>query len=182
VRRVAVCLAAGVLGLASMASPALASGPDPGAWVYNATNHHFYAQVDNVTWADAEALGVKLGGHLVTVDDQAEQDWLMATFPQDWLWIGLNDQAREGRWVWSSGTRVRYVNWSEGEPDNWKGFDPLGEHAATLTSPGVPQWSDISGRWLGSGIVEAGRSIPTARTATSRSGSWRRARTSQWSR
>ena len=161
----AVLFALATIGVA----PVAASGPPNDAWVYNATTKHFYVQVDGVTWADAEALGVRLGGHLVTVDNQAEQDWLMATFQQDWLWIGLNDVGHTGRWVWSSGTRVTYQNWGDGEPDNWKGYDPLGEHAATLTYPGTPQWADISGRWLGSGIIEvpgkprslAGNTLPS---------------------
>ncbi len=153
-RQLLVALFLSAIGLATGASPSFASGPDRGAWVYNPVTHHYYAQVDGVTWADAEALGVKLGGHLVTVNDQAEQEWLVATFPQDWLWIGLNDRGREGRWEWSSGARLSYVNWGPGEPDDWKGYDPLGEDAATLTYPGVAAWADISGRWFGSGIIE----------------------------
>ena len=69
------------------------------------------------TWTDAEAEAVSKGGHLVTVNDAAEQAFLVNTFlTGDFahrpLWIGLTDQAREGKFVWSSGARVRYTNWN----------------------------------------------------------------------
>jgi hypothetical protein len=141
-----------------LAFGALAVGPGkvaaaPSDWIYNATTHHYYAEVEGVTWADAEALGVRLGGHLVTIDSAAENDWLLATFPRPWLWIGMNDRAQEGTWVWSSGRKVDFTNWRDGEPDDWAGFDPLGEDAGVL-SGNEPVWSDISEHWLGAGILE----------------------------
>ena len=33
-------------------------------------------------------------------------------------WIGLNDQFREGRYTWTDGTTVDFMNWDAGEPNN----------------------------------------------------------------
>lgn len=152
--RIGVVFVALILAFATVGSvPASASAADVGPWIYNPATHHTYAQVGGVTWADAEAYGVRVGGHLVTVDNEEEQLWLTETFPDGWQWIGLNDRAREGVWVWSSGKRVTYTAWQENEPDDWKGFDPLGEDAAVLNSDS-PGWITISERWLGIGIVE----------------------------
>ena len=125
-------------------------------WQYNATTRHTYGLTGEMTWVDAEALAVRFGGHLVTINDQAEQDWLLARFPDPYAWIGMNDRAREGTWVWSSGTRVKFTAWQDTQPDDWKGYDPLGEDAAVLSFPDdqPPGWVSISGRWHGRGIVE----------------------------
>ena len=153
-RRVAVFAVAFIVAATTtIAVPGKASAAGPPTWFYNEQTKHSYALVDGVTWADAEAYGVKYGGHLATIDDPAEQDWLTATFPGEWHWIGLNDRAQEGKWVWSSGKRVTYTDWQPGQPDAWKGWDPLGEDAAVLNGP-TPGWVDISERWLLAGIIE----------------------------
>jgi hypothetical protein len=36
-------------------------------------------------------------------------------------WIGANDLASEGTWVWSDGTPWDYSNWLPGEPNGWTG-------------------------------------------------------------
>ncbi len=154
-RRILTSSAALVLALSTFAvAPASAAGVSD--WHYNATTHHTYGLTGEMTWVDAEALAVRLGGHLVTINDQAEQDWLMTQFPDPYKWIGMNDRDAEGSWVWSSHTRVTFTAWQETQPDDWKGFDPLGEDAAVLSFPaGDPYgWVSISGRWLNQGIVE----------------------------
>lgn len=152
-----LAVAAALLGAATIVAPGVVLASGPGDWRYNPETRHSYALVENVTWADGEALAVRLGGHLATVDNQAEHDWLTATFPGPWIWIGLNDRAREGTYVWSSGARVRFAAWQGVDPDDWKGFDPLGEDAVVLNGE-APGWHTISERFLLSGIVEvAGR-------------------------
>ena len=38
-------------------------------------------------------------------------------------WVGGNDIAREGRWVWSDLMKFGYKNWRRGEPNNKGGED-----------------------------------------------------------
>lgn len=153
-RRSLVASAALVLALSIIpAAPASAAGVTD--WHYNATTRHTYGLTGEMPWVDAEALAVRFGGHLVTINNQAEQDWLRATFPDPYQWVGINDRAREGTWVWSSGTRVTFTAWQDTQPDDWKGFDPLGEDAAVLFFPDQPPgWVSISGRWFSRGIIE----------------------------
>ena len=71
------------------------------------------------TWADAEAEAVGLGGHLVTIQNQAKNDRLLATVGgSDIFWIGLNKNPLTDQWEWSSGESVTYTNWASGEPNN----------------------------------------------------------------
>jgi len=43
-------------------------------------NGHTYHLLELATWSDSEAEAVALGGHLATINDQAEQDWIWNTF------------------------------------------------------------------------------------------------------
>ena len=38
-------------------------------------------------------------------------------------WIGLNDRAREGTFVWSDGSSTTFMNFSPGEPNSFRGTD-----------------------------------------------------------
>ncbi len=73
------------------------------------------------TFVEAEADCVVQGGHLISVHDDALQDWLVATAfgiaGSDW-WIGLNDLDNEGAFEWTDGTPVDYGHWNAGEPNN----------------------------------------------------------------
>lgn len=104
---------------------ACAAAPAQGAytWHVNPANGHSYALTPPMTWSQAEAEAVVLGGHLATVRNAAEHSWLVQTFgvgsPEDTrIWFGLTDEAVEGTWVWSSGEALSYTNWGLWEPDN----------------------------------------------------------------
>lgn len=90
----------------------------------NPTNGHTYIKLSPSTWPEADARSIELGGHLVTINDSAEQEWVFETFSADsqfGLWIGLNDRNQEGQFVWSSGQPVTYTNWGSEQPDNFNG-------------------------------------------------------------
>lgn len=94
--------------------------------IVNPTNGHSYQLLASSSWTQSEAQAVALGGHLVTINDEAEQDWVYATFSafggiSRSLWIGLNDIASEGTFVWASGEPVTYTRWSPGEPNGAQG-------------------------------------------------------------
>jgi formylglycine-generating enzyme required for sulfatase activity len=95
--------------------PTVLAGP-----ILNPGNGHRYYLLDSNNWSAAEAEAVALGGHLATINDLAEQQWLLANLgaPGRALWIGLTDQAVQGQFRWSSGEAVTYLNWAPGEPNN----------------------------------------------------------------
>lgn len=78
--------------------------------VFNPTTGHYYETVYGHTWEETEAAAVVLGGHLVTINDGAEQQWLVTNFLGMFI-IGFNDIQSEGTWVWSSGEAATYTNW-----------------------------------------------------------------------
>ncbi len=147
-------------------------------WVNNPTNGHWYrltegeyfgihdesVNVLSPDWFDAEAEAQSYNpeGHLVTINDQAENDWLVTTFGSGTcFWIGFTDHSAystEGSWVWVSGEDVTFINWDSIQPDNYL----QGEDCAHLIHFGSPDWNDLGndnshGAGVGSpyrGIVE----------------------------
>lgn len=100
------------------ANAAVVTGP-----IVNPANNHSYYLLAQSSWQDAETEAVSLSGHLATINDAAEQSWVFNTFgyfggTDHSLWIGLNDAAVEGNFVWTSGEPLTYTNWISGQPDN----------------------------------------------------------------
>lgn len=89
----------------------------------NPINGHSYYLLSQNTWSNAEAEAVSLGGHLATIRNAGEQEWVFSTFGTcgGALWIGLTDRDRVFAFTWTSGEPVRYTNWSDTEPDNGTG-------------------------------------------------------------
>ena len=108
-----------------------------------------YVAVAGTTWTASEALAVALGGHLVSIGDQAEQDFVYANFGNlggvdRRIWIGFNDQAVEGSFAWSDGTPAKFTNWNGGEPNNSGGVE---DYAEMLGSSG--RWNDLNNAGAG---------------------------------
>ncbi|MFY0598936.1 MAG: HYR domain-containing protein [Cyclobacteriaceae bacterium] len=77
---------------------------------------YFVSTVPNF-WTEAEALAQSLGGHLVAINDQAENDFV-SSLTTSTFWIGLNDIDNEGTFVWSNGDPFTYNAWGVNEPNN----------------------------------------------------------------
>jgi hypothetical protein len=87
----------------------------------NPANGHTYYMGSAGTWDEGEAFAVSLGGHLVTVNDAAENAWITTTFlnthPSANPYMGLVDPDQNDVWTWLSGESVTYLNWAPGEPN-----------------------------------------------------------------
>lgn len=100
--------------------------PDPaelGPRVVNPLNHHQYVLLGPGTWRDSEQKAVAMGGHLATIRNAQEENWIFQTFGsyggiQRLLWIGLTDREKKFHFTWSSGESVSYTCWAPGEPNN----------------------------------------------------------------
>jgi hypothetical protein len=133
-------------------------GPLPGVAKYaglrggvtDPANGHTYYLVGGGDWNQIESWAVGLfGGHLVTINDAAEQAWLEGVFGTDTLyWIGMNDVHTEGIWEWVSGQGVTYTNWAPGEPNNYLGIE---DHAVMNWGSGY--WNDVA---IGSPFITVG--------------------------
>ena len=83
-----------------------------GQWVLNPANNHSYKRVYCESWEDAQAKATAEDAHLVSINDAAEQQWLVKIFGTAPCWIGLTDTVKEGEWNWTSGEPLTYFNWA----------------------------------------------------------------------
>jgi Lectin C-type domain len=134
--------------------------------VTNPANGHTYQLLPSSSWTVAEAAAVALGGHLATVRSQAEQDFLNQNFHNYQgtdidLWIGFNDAAVEGTFVWVSGETPGYTDWDLGEPNNSGGNE---DYAIMRKNNPAAFWNDVPDDPIGfhagpHGLVETGGAI-----------------------
>lgn len=113
--------------------------------VTNPANEHEYYLLEPATWTDSEAAAVTLGGHLVTVNDAAEENWIFNTFAffgglNRSLWIGLSDADSEGTFTWVNGEPATFTQWSAGEPNAGPGENYVHIYAPEDLNPNF--WND----------------------------------------
>ncbi|XP_072174986.1 echinoidin-like [Diadema setosum] len=87
-------------------------------------------------------------GHLVSIHSQAEMDFLIALFEsvrnkrvtgRQMVWIGLNDLATEGTFVWSDGSDVDYTPWHTDQPNDYGNAQDCVEFGVEYTY----KWNDL---------------------------------------
>ena len=96
----------------------------------------------DLPWKEAYLFCEQRGGHLVTVNSQAEQAFLLA-FAQrysqsDRVWLGATDAYSEGKWGWVTGDGLLYQNWASGEPN-----DDLNNEDYMMMYRNSGQWNDV---------------------------------------
>jgi Ca2+-binding RTX toxin-like protein len=121
-------------------------------------NGNTYRLTNSGTWQEAQAEAQSLGGNLVTIDSQEEQDWLVSTFRDtEQLWIGYTDEETEGQFKWANGETSTYTNWFPGttgispQPDNG---GPDGEDYVVMNFGAAGQWNDYPSNFTYRGIIE----------------------------
>ena len=113
----------------------------------NPANGHTYYWGSPGNFTEAESFAVSVGGHLVTINDTAENAWITSNFltphPGTNPYIGLVDPAENlASWTWLSGESVTYLNWASGEPNNaWEHYSnlfPVGDARAGQWNNTIP--------------------------------------------
>jgi hypothetical protein len=98
--------------------------------------HTYYRSTMRQPWFAAQASAHAAGGYLTTISSQAEQDFVYTngvrnpnlTYSfENGVWIGLNDAAVEGTFVWENGEPVTFTYWEQGEPNNANGNEDFVE-------------------------------------------------------
>ncbi len=99
---------------------------------------HRYVRCDGAKrFGDASASCRAHGMELATVNDQAEQDALVAAMGagQD-VWIGYSDEAQEGTWTWTGGEVSSFESWCDGGSNGGAAQD------CALMTADVGCWND----------------------------------------
>jgi hypothetical protein len=84
------------------------------------SDHPYLLCAQTLAWLDARDLCLSVGYHLATINDLAENSTLrtlMSQIPVGLFWIGYNDIAQEGVFVWEDGSPAGFENWNNGEPN-----------------------------------------------------------------
>jgi hypothetical protein len=106
---------------------------------------HYRLSVTGLIWIDAERDCESDGGHLVVIDDDAENDWVKSIAEQsvtndastnELVWIGLEDHATEGQYRWVTDAPLGTPRWAAGEPNNRGKIEDCGEMR------GSGEWND----------------------------------------
>ncbi|MEZ6134980.1 MAG: PKD domain-containing protein [Pirellulaceae bacterium] len=102
----------------------------------------------SLSFLDAEAQAQRLGGHLATINDAAENGFLAQWVNEFYgynqtVHIGIYDAREEGVMEWTSGEPVTYTSWGGGQPDNWSGV--TGEDFGQLNWSNQGLWNDARG-------------------------------------
>jgi hypothetical protein len=120
--------------------------------VVNPANGHAYFVTDaQMSWAGAEAWAVSLGGHLVTINDAAEDAWMLGSLglSSGYYWLGAHDDANtaDNVFIWVTGAPFNYQNFLSGEPDDDVALGGNGDYLA-LSATGWG-WLDTNGTFVG---------------------------------
>ncbi|MCB9235050.1 MAG: HYR domain-containing protein [Bacteroidia bacterium] len=100
-------------------------------------NGHYYLYVQtNMRWTNASTAAENAGGYLVSIGNSAENSFIQSIISSS-VWIGANDTAVEGTFVWTNGDPLVYTSWAAGEPNNNLGD----EHYTEFRTDGT--WNDL---------------------------------------
>lgn len=101
-------------------------------WVVNPQNNHAYKRIKCDSWEDAKAKAATENAYLVAINDEAEQKWLEALYPEKtFFWIGLRVPEKGEAWQWDNGETLSYTNWiASQEPDSVSTDD--NEHSVAM--------------------------------------------------
>ena len=117
---------------------------------------YYCSSTNSLTWHQARDLAVHMGGHLATVNDAGENEFIRSNIMADYVWIGYNDEAQEGSFTWTEGNSS-YVNWRSGEPNNGNGT----EHFTRLLKDGG-EWTDRDEHFQAEAVIEIPCSVVVA--------------------
>lgn len=81
---------------------------EEGVWAINPENRHAYKRIKCESLETAQTIADEASAHLVAINDEAEQRWLLAVFGEENFWIGLKAAAAK----WDNGEPVTYTNWN----------------------------------------------------------------------
>lgn len=110
-----------------------------GAVTFN--GHNLLLVNTPMTWPNAKSYCESIGGHLATISNGAENQFVFDLGGQVDAWLGATDVISEGNYRWVTGEPFTYTNWNSGQPDN---NDGSGHTENCLVYFGLLPWNDAS--------------------------------------
>ena len=109
----------------------------------------YYLSDATLTYMEARDIAANLGGYLVSIKTQAENQWLIDNSSDQNFWLGLDDIREESK-VSGVVDKTKY-RWNDGTSLDWEGF-PAGEpndasKDTTINSPGEDYIEFSNGSW-----------------------------------
>ncbi|HIB59265.1 MAG TPA: hypothetical protein EYO42_01750 [Candidatus Poseidoniales archaeon] len=109
----------------------------------NPATGNTYHLLSSGSWSASQSVAEDMGGNLVTVNDPAENDWLLEKFSADGihLWIGLS--LVNDNWQWANGEESYWSGWGLDQPsedDDEKFAHIIGTEVGSFE---VGEWNNI---------------------------------------
>ena len=112
----------------------------------------YYLSNNASSWTEADSICNTNGGHLVTISDSLENNFVYSFSSNYYVWIGLYQNTNSptysepfGGWEWVTGESLNFLNWNSNEPNNG-GVLNIEDHAImfsqTANNPGL--WADAN--------------------------------------
>ena len=122
---------------------------------------HYKAFLDtNSTWWEAKFACDDIGGELVVISSEQENEFVRRLAKDNLIWLGGTDEFEEGKWTWDNGETFKFKNWGDKQPAGTNGFNFL------VLDGKLGKWADttdFSGKvkgyvceWKGSAPKKAG--------------------------
>ena len=106
-------------------------------------NDHYYKIITGTyTWSEAEKECEKMGGHLVTITSDQEQNFVNGLNDSGiCVWIG-GTRNKENGWNWVTGEEWKYENWAPGEPND--SLNVVSDENRVAIWNSIGQWNDLN--------------------------------------
>ncbi len=92
--------------------------------------HQYFISKGTYSYEEAQTIAAEHGGYLLTINSQAENDFIEAKFEYGAsIWLGLSDAQLEGEFVWENGEAITYTNWEDCQSEdclNSEALDQVG--------------------------------------------------------
>ena len=106
--------------------------------------HTYFYYSTPATWHEANLIARLLQGHLVTISNAAENEFVFGIIENN-AWIGATDKDKEGNWKWVTGEAFSYTAWCPGQPDNNQYGIEGEENYAQIWEGNNGKWNDTAG-------------------------------------
>ena len=136
---------AGVLNQDTLVKPNFKKPTLKSTKYYNGSKYEFYSAT--TSWDSANLFAKGKGGHLVTINSSAENEFVKNNNTVGACWLGGKKQSYVwgDEWSWMNGELFSYTNWKENQPDNNKTTCVSGEKYLMMYDTG--KWNDCPCYW-----------------------------------